>query len=75
MKATAILAIRAYQALLSPLLPPACRFWPTCSSYAIQAIETHGALAGAWLAVKRLARCHPFQPGGIDLVPDASPRR
>lgn len=69
MKTIVLLVIRAYRALLSPLLPPVCRFWPTCSRYAYEAVERHGVLAGGWLAVKRLARCHPFHPGGIDPVP------
>ena len=61
--------IRAYQAAISPALPPACRFTPTCSQYALEAIRRHGALQGLWLALRRLARCHPFNPGGIDAVP------
>jgi len=61
--------LRAYKLLVSPLLPPACRFTPTCSQYAAEAIAKHGALAGVWLAVKRLGRCHPWTPGGADPVP------
>ncbi len=61
--------LRAYRAVISPALPPACRFTPTCSQYALEAIERHGALRGSWLAVRRLARCHPFNPGGFDAVP------
>jgi putative membrane protein insertion efficiency factor len=60
--------LRAYRRFLSPLLPPACRFEPTCSRYALEAIERHGALRGSLLAVRRLARCHPFHPGGYDPV-------
>ena len=58
-----------YQRLLSPLLPPACRFAPTCSEYARQALLEHGPLRGAWLALRRLGRCHPFNPGGYDPPP------
>jgi putative membrane protein insertion efficiency factor len=64
-----IAALRAYKVLVSPALPPACRFTPTCSQYALEAIERHGALRGSWLALRRLARCHPFHPGGFDGVP------
>lgn len=62
-------AIRFYQRLISPLLPPSCRFSPTCSNYALQAIERYGFLSGGWLALKRIARCHPWNPGGYDPVP------
>lgn len=62
--------IRAYQLLLSPLLGPRCRFYPSCSCYAHTAIERHGALKGAWLGLCRLLRCHPFNKGGYDPVPD-----
>lgn len=65
-----ILFVRGYQVALSPLLPAACRYHPTCSNYAIEALEKHGALRGTWLAVKRIARCHPFRPGGFDPVPE-----
>ncbi|HEY8259489.1 MAG TPA: membrane protein insertion efficiency factor YidD [Gemmatimonadales bacterium] len=61
--------IRVYQRVLSPLLPPSCRFYPSCSQYALEAVSRHGALKGSWLAARRLARCHPFHPGGFDPVP------
>jgi putative membrane protein insertion efficiency factor len=69
-RALLVLLVRAYRAVLSPLLPPGtCRFHPSCSAYALGALERHGAARGSWLAVRRLARCHPFHPGGIDPVP------
>lgn len=61
--------LRFYRSFVSPLLPPACRFYPSCSEYAIVAIRTLGAARGSWLAVRRLARCHPFSKGGYDPVP------
>lgn len=61
--------IRGYQRALSPILPPSCRYEPTCSHYALEAIERHGALRGSWLAVRRLARCTPWGGSGIDPVP------
>jgi putative membrane protein insertion efficiency factor len=61
--------VRGYQVVLGPMLPMACRFYPSCSVYAIEALERHGALKGSWLTVRRLARCHPFHPGGYDPVP------
>jgi putative membrane protein insertion efficiency factor len=64
-----VLLVRIYQRVISPLIPPACRFYPSCSAYAVTALERHGALHGTFLTVKRLCRCHPFHPGGIDLVP------
>lgn len=69
LKAAAIFLIRAYQAVVSPLLGTRCRFHPTCSAYAREAIEKHGLLKGVSLAVRRLFRCHPFHAGGIDPVP------
>ena len=61
--------IRGYQLAISPLLGPRCRFYPSCSHYAIEAIETHGALHGVWLTIKRISRCHPWHEGGFDPVP------
>jgi putative membrane protein insertion efficiency factor len=69
MKRALLLTIRLYQRLLSPLLPPACRYVPTCSEYAHQAVELHGPAKGAMLASWRLLRCHPFSRGGYDPVP------
>lgn len=65
--------IIVYRKVISPLKPPTCRFYPTCSEYALQAIEVHGPARGAWLAFKRICRCHPFHPGGIDHVPPKRP--
>jgi len=61
--------IRVYQYTLSPLLGPRCRFWPSCSSYTIEAIQVHGPIKGGWMAVKRIVKCHPGSPGGMDPVP------
>lgn len=67
MKTILIMLVRVYKALVSPLLPPnTCRFYPTCSTYAIDALTKYGAARGTWRAVKRIARCHPFHPGGYD---------
>ena len=73
MKAAMQYALRGYKRWISPLLPHACRFVPTCSEYAVEAVEQHGALVGAWLAVKRVLRCHPFARAGYDPVPFGSP--
>lgn len=74
MRAVLIALIRAYQWFLSPLLGNHCRFYPSCSQYAREAIERHGAPLGVWLAVRRLLRCHPWHPGGVDPVPEPSPK-
>ena len=70
MSAVLIGLLRLYKLLVSPFLPQACRFYPSCSQYAAQAIAKHGAVRGIYLALKRLARCHPRNPGGFDPVPD-----
>ncbi len=66
---TLIALVRGYQIVLSPLLPAACRYYPSCSTYAVEALEKYGALRGSWLAIKRIGRCHPFRAGGYDPVP------
>jgi ribonuclease P protein component len=68
-RAILLAAVRLYRRFVSPAMPPACRFHPSCASYAETAIERHGALRGGWLAVRRLAKCHPYHPGGMDPVP------
>ncbi|MEK6288216.1 MAG: membrane protein insertion efficiency factor YidD [Acidobacteriota bacterium] len=68
MKVVLIFFIRSYRLLISPLLPPSCRFTPTCSEYAMQAIKKYGAVRGVYLGARRLLRCHPFHPGGYDPV-------
>ncbi|HEX2301145.1 MAG TPA: membrane protein insertion efficiency factor YidD [Pseudonocardiaceae bacterium] len=64
-----IVLLRGYQRWVSPALPPTCRFYPTCSAYAIEALQVHGLLRGSWLTVRRLVRCAPWHPGGVDPVP------
>jgi putative membrane protein insertion efficiency factor len=64
-----IVPVIGYRRFISPLLPPVCRFAPSCSEYALEALRVHGAVRGLWLAARRLARCHPFNPGGYDPVP------
>ena len=67
--------IWVYRHLISPAMPKTCRYYPSCSAYAEEAVKTHGAIRGSWLAIKRLARCHPWTPGGVDHVPPAPPGR
>ena len=69
MKRILVLVIRAYQLWIGPLLPPSCRYYPTCSAYAVEALEKHGAFRGGWMAIRRILRCHPFHKGGYDPVP------
>mgnify|MGYP002508307818 FL=1 len=69
MRKLMILMIRGYQKFISPLFPPTCRFYPTCSNYALQAIEKYGPFKGIYLSIKRILRCHPFSKGGYDPVP------
>jgi putative membrane protein insertion efficiency factor len=71
--APAILLIRAYQLVWSPMRPQTCRFYPSCSAYALTAIQRFGILRGSWLAARRLLRCHPWNPGGVDHVPQRGP--
>ncbi|KAA3628140.1 MAG: membrane protein insertion efficiency factor YidD [Proteobacteria bacterium] len=70
MRQLLIYLVKAYRYLLSPLLGSHCRFYPSCSSYALTALQEHGAARGSWLTVRRISRCHPFHPGGIDPVPE-----
>ncbi|WP_139979688.1 membrane protein insertion efficiency factor YidD [Nocardioides litoris] len=72
MKHVLVLLLRAYRLLISPLYGQVCRYYPSCSAYALEAVQVHGSVRGSWLAVRRLARCHPWAAGGVDKVP---PRR
>lgn len=74
MKQILLVGVRFYRRFISPLKPPTCRFYPTCSCYALEALERHGALWGTYLTLRRLLKCHPFHPGGIDYVPTQRPR-
>ncbi|MCM3767087.1 membrane protein insertion efficiency factor YidD [Neobacillus niacini] len=67
--------IRFYQVVISPLKPPTCRFYPTCSHYGLEAIQRFGPLKGGYLTVKRILKCHPFHPGGVDPVPETWKKR
>ena len=75
MKKLLLILIRAYQLGVSPFLGQSCRFYPTCSNYAVEAIVGHGALKGAMLATKRLCKCHPWHPGGVDPVPPPAAKK
>ncbi len=68
-RAALILVVRIYQVSIGPLLPASCRYTPSCSAYAVEALQRYGALRGGWMAVRRIGRCHPFRPGGYDPVP------
>lgn len=70
-----LIAIKTYRYLWSPLFASHCRFYPTCSAYALEAISIHGATKGLWLTIKRLLRCHPFADGGLDPVPEPTEQR
>jgi putative membrane protein insertion efficiency factor len=70
-----VLLLTWYRRFISPLLGPRCRFYPSCSAYALEAVQVHGALHGSWLAARRLSRCHPFHAGGLDPVPPRRPGR
>jgi uncharacterized protein len=74
MKRVLIWFVQGYQRLISPLIPPSCRFTPTCSQYAVEAIDRFGSVRGSYLAALRICRCHPFHPGGYDPVPDRQGR-
>ncbi|CDG80888.1 membrane protein insertion efficiency factor YidD [Janthinobacterium agaricidamnosum] len=69
MKTLLLLLLRFYQLAISPMLGPRCRFYPSCSHYAMEALNVHGVLKGGWLAARRLGRCHPWNDGGLDPVP------
>jgi uncharacterized protein len=69
MKYVFMLLIRLYQVTIGPLLPPNCRYYPSCSHYGYEAVQKYGAIKGGWMAAKRIGRCHPFHPGGYDPVP------
>jgi putative membrane protein insertion efficiency factor len=71
MKTVLRFLLRFYQLAISPMMTPSCRFYPSCSNYALEALQVHGAGKGSWLAVKRVCRCHPWHEGGLDPVPPA----
>lgn len=69
MKTVLVWLIRAWRFAISPIYGEVCRYYPSCSAYALEAVQRHGAIKGSWLAVRRIARCHPWAPGGVDHVP------
>jgi len=73
-RAPFVLAILIYQRVISPWTPPSCRYYPSCSEYALTAIRQHGVVRGGWLAMRRLGRCHPWTAGGVDHVPPVATR-
>jgi hypothetical protein len=75
MQTILIVLIRVYQTILSPFLGNHCRFYPSCSSYAIEALEKHGFIRGCWLSLRRISRCHPWHEGGVDPVPEPSNKK
>lgn len=75
MKQIFISCIRFYQKFISPLTPPTCRFYPTCSHYGLEAFQRFGVLKGSYLTIKRILKCHPFHPGGVDLVPEKQEKK
>lgn len=75
MKKILLLIIGFYRKRISPYTPPSCRFYPTCSQYGMEAIEKHGAFRGGLMTILRISKCHPFHPGGVDLVPDKKPSK
>ncbi|MGH3300690.1 MAG: membrane protein insertion efficiency factor YidD [Streptosporangiaceae bacterium] len=70
-----VVLLTGYRRFVSPMLGQRCRFYPSCSAYALEAVQVHGALRGSWLAARRLSRCHPFHPGGLDPVPGREPEQ
>ncbi|MGE4489481.1 MAG: membrane protein insertion efficiency factor YidD [Kiritimatiellales bacterium] len=74
MKKLLVALVRIYQKTVSRVTPPHCRFYPSCSDYTIEALEKHGIVAGLWLSFRRICRCHPWNPGGVDPVPDRKKR-
>jgi putative membrane protein insertion efficiency factor len=70
MRLLLILALKGYRRVISPLYGDVCRYYPSCSAYALGAVEMHGAVRGSWLAIRRIGRCHPWAPGGVDMVPE-----